>query len=267
MRSNILGTTHYRESDDDGNENILYEHIFPDQHHKLAMIHHWRRNRPPDMTRIREIADDISTRGMCDGELCIAIHPSLGCICYDGSHRLEAARICFPRFGLRIRVWFTNEEAEIEREFIRINRGVPVPELYFSREETDIFLRTILERFIGEKLLCDSRIKEHVSTSRNPKRPNFNKDVLMEQLGTYIREFYTSTNNLTSSDIHRTITPETLMDWFNDMNEYARNDVESSIKDPTNINTMIEKCRKTGWFLFYCNWQLNIAPILKLYTP
>jgi len=260
MLTNILGTTHYREGDVG---NILYEHISLDQNHKLSMIHHWRRNRPPDMARVREIVDDISARGMCDGELCIAIHPSLGCVCYDGSHRLEAARLCFPRCGLRIRVWLVSDEAEIEREFIRINRGVPVPELYFSSEETDIFLRTILERFIGDKLLKDTRIKEHVSVSRNPKRPNFNKDVLMEQLGEYIRDYYTVKNSLNASDIHRTISPDFLMDWFNDMNEYARNDVESSGKD----NTMIEKCRRTGWFLFYCNWQVTIAPSVKLYIP
>jgi hypothetical protein len=120
-----------------------------------------------------------------------------------------------------------------------------------------------LERFIGDKLLKDTRIKEHVSVSRNPKRPNFNKDVLMEQLGEYIRDYYTVKNSLNASDIHRTISPDFLMDWFNDMNEYARNNVESSGKD----NTMIEKCRRTGWFLFYCNWQVTIAPSVKLYIP
>lgn len=259
MLSNILGTTHYREGDEG---NILYEHISPDQSHKLSMIHNWRRNRPPDMLRVHEIANNISTRGMCDGELCIAIHPSLGCVCYDGSHRLEAARISFPKYGLRVRIWLIKDEHEIEQEFIRINRGVPVPELYFSSEETDVFLRQILEIFINQKIVNDTRIKEHISTSRNPKRPNFNKDVLMEQVGQYIREFYTVKNGLNSADIHKTVSPDFLMDWFNDMNEYARNDVESSGKD----NTMIQKCRRTGWFLFYCNWQADIAPNVKLYT-
>jgi len=253
--SNILGTTHYREGD------ILYEHILLDQSHKLSMIQHWRRNRPPDMIRVNEIAADISSRGMCDGELSIAIHPSLGCVCYDGSHRLEASRICFPRNGLRVRIWIVTDESEIEKEFIRINRGVPVPELYFSNEETDIFLKICLETFIREKILNDSRIREHISTSRNPKRPNFNKDVLMEQLGEYIRDYYTLKNKLSASDIHKTITPDFLIDWFNDMNEYAKNDVESSGKD----NTMIQKCRRTGWFLFYCNWMVDIAPNVKLY--
>jgi hypothetical protein len=136
-----------------------------------------------------------------------------------------------------------------------------VPELYFSKDETDGVIRSNLEIFMGDIFLNDARTKEHISTSRIPKRPNFNKDVLMEQIGQYIRDFYTEQNNLTESDIHKTLSPTFLMDWFNDMNEYARNEIEES----GDTNKMIEKCRKSEWFLFYFNWQTMIAPKVKIY--
>lgn len=260
MTENILGITHYREGD---LNNILYEHISPDYSHKLSLIRNWRRNRPPDMLRVQAITNGIIERGYCDGELYLAIHPSLGCVCYDGNHRLEAARKSFPKYGLRVRIWFVENESDIESEFIRINKGVPVPELYFSKDETDSIIRSNLELFIGNILLTDSRIKDHISTSRTPKRPNFNKDVLFEQIGDYIRDFYTEKNNLTEADIHKTISPTFLMDWFNDMNEYARNEIENS----GDSNKMIEKCRKSQWFLFYFNWLTMIAPNVKIYIP
>lgn len=258
----VIGKTYYQETATRDAGIILYEILPANMAVKLSMITNWRRNRPPDPTRIDEIARDIASRGCCDGELLLAMVPHFGCVCYDGSHRLEACRRVFPRNGIRLRILLNSNESEIEGEFKRINKGVPVPELYFSQEETDTYLREQIQRFIDDYLVRDARVVTHISTSKHPKRPNFNKDVLAQQIGEYIADFFTAENGLGKSDIYSVVNAAALNGWFNDMNEYARYQIETSQLE----NSMTEKCKKTGWFLFYYDWRNTIAKTIKLYV-
>jgi hypothetical protein len=257
----VIGETYYKEDTLRDAGEILYEILRPEAGFKLEMITNWRRNRPPDIHRVEEIAKDIEMRGSCDGELLLAIIPAVGCVCYDGIHRLEAARRVFPHNGLRLRILLNSSEKEVEQEFKRINKGVPVPELYFSQEETDAYLREQVQQFIDKYFIVDSRLLAHISTSKHPKRPNFNKDVLHQTIGEYVDEYFTAENGFCRADIHDIITAEVIMSWFNDMNEVARGIIESSQKN----DSMIEKCKKTGWFLFYFDWRGTIAPKVKLF--
>lgn len=255
----LIGETYYKEG---ARGEILYEVLRSENAHKLMMVTNWRRNRPADSARVEEIVRDISARGLCDGELLLAMIPSVGCVCYDGNHRLEASRRCFPRGGLRMRIVLNVTETEVETEFIRINKGVPVPELYFSDEETDTYLRDRIREFM-EAFIRDSRVKEHASTSTHPKRPNFNKDILFQQISEYVEHYFRITAGLTRADIHKIITADVLMSWFNDMNEVARAKIEISCQ----TNKMIEKCVKSGWYLFYFDWKTQLASDVCLYIP
>ena len=57
-------------------------------------IINWERNRPPDMCRVKEIAEDITTRNATwtDGLILIWTKPDGTLECYDGIHRVYAAR-------------------------------------------------------------------------------------------------------------------------------------------------------------------------------
>jgi hypothetical protein len=253
--NNFIGETYYREGDI--SRNILYEILKPDLSHKLSLINNWRKNRPPDESRINEIISYIKDTGYCDGEVLVAVIPTFGCVCYDGNHRLEAAKRIFPKNGLRLRIVLNATEKFIENEFKRINKGVSVPELYYSTEETSLYLKEVLNDFINNILIQDSRLKNHISSSGHPKRPNFNKDVLLQHLGEYILEYFK--NNI--GVIKEVITTGILMSWFNEMNEHSKYLIENNGES----DKMIEKCNKSGWYLFYYNWRNDIAPIVLLY--
>lgn len=60
----------------------------------VASIRNWDKNRPPDRVRVKAIATDLVTRKAkwVDGLILVWKDSEGAMYCYDGIHRLEAAR-------------------------------------------------------------------------------------------------------------------------------------------------------------------------------
>jgi hypothetical protein len=214
---------------------------------QLWLIRNWKFNRPPDPIRISEIENYIRETGLCDGELLLAFLPGEGYLCYDGIHRLMACQSVFPREGVRVRILMKASDEIIRREFLRINKGVPVPELYFSTEEIDRHILQLLMKSLQEFTKLEG-IQQHLSPSRRPRRPNFNRDCFLEELTSYCKEHYTH------ECMTGIITQEMILEWLQDINIYIRENDIMTIPETeryTHFGKQVyEKCVSTGWFLW-----------------
>jgi len=238
---------------------IVYEHITSPE--IIRVITNWKYNRPPDMMRVREIQDYIERTGLCDGELLLAmIHEADGvgggCVCYDGNHRLQACKSAFPREGVRVRIITRATDDDLRAEFHRINKGVPVPDLYFSDEEIDRVLLRDVTAFVNQ-LMTYENVTHHISSSRRPCRPNFNRDVLIEQMCSYLKE------TQSRDDLMMKLTPEHLQGWFQDLNIFIRDTIlpVKSEAERGGGGRILDKCTRTGWYVFVDDWRRHCKDV------
>jgi len=246
MRRMILGKQIHAEADG----RIVYEHISSPE--IIRVISNWKHNRPPDMLRVREIQSYIEETGLCDGELLLAVIQTEdgvggGCVCYDGNHRLQACKSVFPRNGVRVRIITRASEDDIRREFHRINKGVPVPDLYFSEEEVDKVLLRDVTACVNQ-LSSFENVAQHISASRKPCRPNFNRDSLVEQICSFLKE------TQSRDDIMTRLTPDHLQGWFQDLNIHIRDKILPT-KPDSGSERIVGKCKRTGWYVFMDDWR------------
>jgi hypothetical protein len=216
---------------------------------RLSLVSIWKHNRPPDPTRIKEIKEHIQKTKMCDGQILLAIVDKK-CICYDGGHRLFACKEFFPDGGVQIRIIHESSENEIRREFERINRSIPVPELYFSKDEISRRITTLSQAVA--KSLC-THYPKYVSTSRRPRRPNFNRDKFVEDIGEVLQ------NNLTSEQI-TTLSEDQIGKWLTNINHIIYSNRETYIKASPSI---ISKCEIQKLFIFAANWKDILSKHIK----
>ena len=227
----------------------------------IRLIPNWRFNRPCDILRVHEIQKYISETGICDGELLLAILPDgEGCVCYDGNHRLQACKLTFPKYGVRVRIITDATEQEVKQEFQRINRSIPVPTLYFSAEQFDRVLLKIVSDFVNQ-ITTDTNIKEHMSTSKRPCKPNFNRDVFVDELTVLLKDTFTPDtfvgDTSTDSTVDETVI-QLLRSWFNRMNDYIRD----NIAPRTYLsNRVADKCARTGCYFFIGDWKRYIQSV------
>lgn len=235
----MLGHIYHTEP---SNERIQYEIV--SEPTRLNLVTIWKYNRPPDPQRVKEIEEYITESGMCDGQILLAVVDG-NCVCYDGAHRLMACKRVFPRGGVQVRIQLESNDTEIRKEFERINRSIPVPELYFSSDEVSKRVSSLC--YEVSKKLCEF-YSGFTSTSRHPKRPNFNRDIFAEELGTVLQEKI-------SSETLMTITIETIGDWLMKMNTQIlaeHHTGKSRIKAPDSI---LKKCEQSKFYLFATDWK------------
>jgi hypothetical protein len=228
---------------------IVYQWIQSPEN--LRLISNWKYNRPPDPLRIREIQSYIESTGLCDGELLLAILPGEGCVCYDGIHRLIACQSIFPRYGVRVRILMKATEAIVQQEFLRINKGVPVPELYFSQEEISRKILHLVTESVSLLFSSVSSIGNHLSSSRKPHRPNMNRDIFVEILTEILKQSYE--HEIMSGRI----TPEMVVSWLQDINVLIREIYLPEVPeaDKRRDAKMFEKCETSGWYLWlFTDW-------------
>lgn len=143
----------------------------------------WKHNRPADEDRIKEIHEHMKKSGRMDGILYIAsINDEL--VCYESNHRRLALQglDSMTATVLVDVLWDTTNEI-VKDEFIRLNKAVSVPELYFSDDPLKIHneLKEMVDNF------CKS-YKSHKVNTNKPQRPNFNRDMLMDEFDRVVRE-------------------------------------------------------------------------------
>lgn len=143
----------------------------------------WKYNRPPDSDRVREIHDYMKKSKRMDGMIYLAtIGDDL--VCYESNHRREALKgLEHDMCAILVDFLPNTTDDELKEEFIRLNKAVSVPELYFSQDPEKIFqdLRKAVDQF------CET-YKKHKVTSNKPQRPNFNRDILMDEFYRLLKE-------------------------------------------------------------------------------
>lgn len=239
----MLGREYYREP---SNERVSYE-IVTDRA-RLSLVRLWKRNRPPDEKRIQEIQDHIIDTNVVDGQILLAIVNG-ECVCYDGSHRLEACKKSFPTGGVQVRILYDSTDLEVGREFTRINKSVPVPELYFSTDEISMRLTTVIQE-ISRGLT--HTYPSYVSASRKPRRPNFNRDVFAEELGSILRECL-------DNETLMGLTGDMIDKWLMDTNSRIRKNHYCNDPRIKASQSVLKKCELHKFYLFAGDW----IPIFK----
>jgi hypothetical protein len=148
-------------------------------------IKNWIYNRPCDELRVKKIKESIQNGSYINEPLYIAEliseEKEITYVCYDGNHRMKAFD------GKKSQKIFVNliknvNNGDIKKRFITLNSGCPVPELYM--EQTSGHLKDDIE-YITDKI-CDN-FKKCWSSSRRPRKPNFNKDNVKDILFTYLQ--------------------------------------------------------------------------------
>ena len=243
----MLGKEYHRELSD---TRISYEII--NDPSRISLIRTWKYNRPPDMKRVIEVEDYIKEKNMVDGQILLAIVNG-ECVCYDGSHRLEAAKRTFPKGGVQVRIIYDSTNDEVKDEFYRINKSIPVPDLYFSDDEISVKLTTNIQNVT--RGLCEN-YKSFISTSRRPQRPNFNRDTFTEELSDILK------NELQSEQIMNT-TEDTIAKWLQIINQRVREN-HFTKKDRIKCSSKIlAKCEKQKFYLFAGDWKTGLKKFLS----
>lgn len=235
----MLGTQYYVEPQD---TRITYEIVTDPA--RLSFVRHWKNNRPPDTTRVKEVETHLRETNVSDGQILLAIVNG-ECVCYDGSHRLEATKRYFPKGGIQVRIIRDSSEKEVREEFTRINKSIPVPELYFSEDEVAVRLMTIVQNTV--KGLCEN-YSEYVSTSRKPRRPNFNRDTFTEELSDCLREKLSNEKIIGLDET-------TLASFLTETNTtIRRNHYQKNLRIKAS-SKILEKCELKKFYLFACDWR------------
>lgn len=161
----------------------------------LKGVEMWKYNRPPDHARVDEIKGYIDKTGVIDGIIYLAEIEEGGCIkyvCYDGNHRRLAVKGCGETKDayekrVLVHLLLNADNNLIKDRFIALNQANPVPELYMCEEDDEIVEK--VKGVVNDVVRNLVKIfPKHVSTSKKPKRPNFNRDMTVDQLGTFIME-------------------------------------------------------------------------------
>jgi hypothetical protein len=203
----------------------------------LKGVEMWKYNRPHDQARVEEIKSYIDKTGVVDGIIYLAEIEQGGCIkyvCYDGNHR----RLALKEMGetkVLVNLLLDADDEMIKNKFVALNQANPVPELYMIEGDEEMLekVKSMVNDVVRDLV---KMFPKHVSTSKKPKRPNFNRDMVVDQLGTFIMEgkLY---------DLGRT--------------ELAKKLLELNIKYMSGYNlpkrvskNILDKCKKNRCYLF-----------------
>ena len=196
-------------------------------------INRWKYNRPPDIDRVAEIRAYMNESKRMDGMIYIAEIGS-DIVCYESNHRREALKGLDDMADIIVDIMFNTTHDAIKEEFLRLNKAVSVPDLYVSEEPVS----NLGDLLAAKDEFC-KRYADHKSTSGRPQKPNFNSDNLLEDFDKITRE--------------KKITVATLMTRLEALN------TEMSTRDRKGVSDkVIEKCTKSGFWLFAWNNRLDV---------
>ena len=201
---------------------------------QLQHVRNWSYNRPPDDIRVQEIIQS----GRIDGIIYVAELSASGqssevrYVCYDGNHRREAYNQGMPSVnGILVRVMTNATHNMITTHFTQLNKSIPVPSLYMESDfDPEIYI-SITETVKKLARTYSSFNKSSVHC----KRPNFNRDVLAQELTVMIQ--------------HGQVSHEGLLQYLLSFNQNLcerREELRSEM-----LENAFKKCDKSNFFLFY----------------
>jgi hypothetical protein len=208
----------------------------------------WKYNRPPDAIRCIEIARSIYMKNQEIDWILYMVSENDVLKIVDGIHRFHSLQIIkrensrpvdhltpnifaqpadwlYDKYIL-ISIRFNMSEGQVIDLFQSLNKSNPVPDLYIS--DTSQQKRKTIEDVVHEWV---STFGSHFTSSSNPNIPNMNRDRFIE-----ILDFAYTKYELTSSS---------LCEKLYELNAKLKK------KPPTKTSaTALEKCNKTGCFIF-----------------
>jgi hypothetical protein len=152
-----------------------------------AFVTRWRGNRDPDPDRVAEIREyaanhpfvPVISVAWLDGKL----------QCYDGNHRREAFAQMSAPVVLDV-LACPNGERDVVREFLSLNKTVPVSEVHLERcggGEQGSDKSSQLEEILQLVRSYEAKYKAFRSTSHRCIAPNFNRDRFTDNVLTILR--------------------------------------------------------------------------------
>jgi hypothetical protein len=140
-------------------------------------VQRWSKNRPEDLARVNEIAKTITADVKSLEGVVYAWWHEKNLHIYDGWTRWSAGVMTDPSLELLLHVSYTRDESEIEDHFKKLNMAVPIPDLYLGEDNVN-------RRYCIEKVatMLTNLYPQFVSASRNPRKPNMNRDGIIDLL-------------------------------------------------------------------------------------
>ena len=222
---------------------------------KDGYIHRWSKNRPEDLKRVKEITEEYKKTNVVLGTLFFAfLAEEGGLVCYDGNHRRVAL---IPGIkGVTINVmWRTTQDMIIE-QFNAINKAISVPLIYLKtiNNENDGIRLAILE-FVTDLV---SKYDKFSSGSKVCARPNFNRDVLVDDLSELHAEY-------SKYSINELLMMITLLNTYYEKRKCGFNIKMDNLKEtqPKMYEKLYEKCSKSGLWLFWSSRKIDQAYLKK----
>ena len=195
----------------------------------------WKYNRQVDQDRVNEIRAFMETSKRVDGMIYLA-HLNDKLVCYESNHRRQALKEIGNVDGFAYILVDVLEHATHERirdEFNRLNKAVSVPEIYVVNEP-EIGIEDLTNLV---KNFCKNYASHKVNTN-HPQRPNFNREIITDEFYRIMKE-----NSIG------------IEEFTNRLTQVNR---QLSLRDRSRLaQKVVEKCEKSGLWLFAWNSKLN----------
>jgi hypothetical protein len=204
--------------------------------HQLPICR-WKHNRPPDVDRVAEIHAFIQTSKRVDGMIYLAcVNHQL--VCYESNHRREALKDIAEVADILVDVMWSVTDEDVKQEFLRLNKAISVPELYIVDTPISVDVSRLREIVDG---FCKN-YSTMKSSSNHPQRPNFTRDMLMD-------EFYRAI-----TELH--ISADVLIERLTELNR------SMSLRDRKRLSDrVIAKCEASGLWLFAWSNRLSLPDL------
>jgi hypothetical protein len=203
-------------------------------------ISRWEHNRPPDAIRYKELAEKVfyNKTTLDTFVLYVALDESNQLKVVDGMHRYSALKEIQSRSPELLSKWIMlsirlyPSKGELVDWFQNLNNIIPVPELYIHDHSKQ--KRDMIEEIVKE---WTTHYSSHFTKAnqRAYRRPNMNVDTFRDLL----------------SELYDKQTPDTTSEFSSrllGLNEILK--THEHWKNKTISASMLEKCNKTGCFLF-----------------
>lgn len=196
----------------------------------------WKYNRQVDQDRVNEIRAFMETSKRVDGMIYLA-HLNDKLVCYESNHRRQALKEIANVDGFAYILVDVLEHATHEKirdEFNRLNKAVSVPEIYVVNEP-EIGIEDLTNLV---KDFCKNYASHKVNTN-HPQRPNFNREIITDEFYRIMKENAIGIEEFTNRLTH--------------VNR------QLSLRDRSKLTQkVVEKCEKSGLWLFAWNSKLNV---------
>ena len=151
------------------NEQLYYGHITD------ATFKIWEQNRKIDNSRVTELKTlYIKNNNKVVPGIIYTFIKNDSYIIYDGTHRYKASKNLDMFVLVSVIKEYTAEL--INESFLNVNKSIPVPDCYFNDKNNKKKLCEKIVEYINDKY------NTFKSSSLRPIRPNYNQDVLMDDI-------------------------------------------------------------------------------------